>query len=143
MRYRNTFTALTAGLILALLAAPAAAQMPFANPGEDAGRIVGTQGEEARDIYPVRFVAIDGKNIVPRDVIWLEPGKYTLTVSSVVTNPGGLSANARNRALEDDDINEIEVAVEAGKSYYIGVHYEGKSSRRPYSTVVYRVEGQE
>lgn len=143
MRNRNTFTALIAGLILALMAAPATAKIPFANPGDDAGMIVGTQGERARDIYPVRFVAIDGKNIVSRDVIWLEPGKYTLTVSSVITNPRGLSSRARNQVLEDDDINEIEVVVEAGKSYHIGVHYDGRSSRRPYSTVVYRVEDQE
>ena len=140
MRVLNAFPALFFALVLALVAVPAGAQMPFASPGEDAGRIIGSQGGEARDIYPVRFVAIDGRNIIPRDVIWLEPGKYTLTVSSVITNPGGLSPNARNRALEDDDINEIEVVVEAGKSYHIGVHYEGKSSRRPYSTVVYRVE---
>lgn len=143
MRVRNTFLALIAVLALAALAVPASAQMPFASPGKDAGMIVGSQGEEARDIYPVRFVAIDGKNIIPRDVIWLVPGKYTLTVSSVITNPGGLSARARNQAMEDDDINEIEVVVEAGKSYHIGVHYEGKSSRRPYTTVVYRVEDRE
>ncbi|HSH26936.1 MAG TPA: hypothetical protein VK972_04070 [Wenzhouxiangella sp.] len=118
---------------------PALAAPPFANPGEGAGSIVGTPAQPARDIYPVKVVAIDGEQIIPREVFWLEPGKYTLTVSALITNPPGLSA-MRGRMYEDDDINKIDVVVEAGKTYYIGAHFTGKDRRAPYNTVVYRVE---
>ncbi|WP_376691449.1 hypothetical protein [Wenzhouxiangella sp. EGI_FJ10409] len=139
MQARKTLFGLVSGLAIGLMALPAAAGQPFANPGEDAGSIVGTPGQPARDIYPVKIVAIDGEQIIPREVFWIEPGKYVLTVSAEITNPGGLSS-MRGRLREDDDINEIEVVVEAGKTYYIGAHFTGKDRRRPYNTVVYRVE---
>ena len=142
MRNRKLLFNLIAGLAVAVMSLPASADLPFASPGKDSGMIVGSPGEEARDIFPVRFIAIDGQNIQPREVIWLEPGKYTLTVSSVIRNPRGLFRTRRSRGLEDDGLNEIEVVVEAGKSYHVGVHYEGRDRRAPYSTVIHRVEDQ-
>ena len=121
------------------MAQPALADQPFANPGEDVGGIVGAPAQPARDIYPVKIVAIDGEQIIPREVFWLEPGKYAFTVSAEITNSGGLKST-RGRVREDDDINKIEVVVEAGKTYYIGAHFTGRDRRRPYSTIVYRVE---
>ncbi|MEE4303861.1 MAG: hypothetical protein V2J19_06860 [Wenzhouxiangella sp.] len=139
MQARRILINLLAGLAIGLAALPALAELPFADPGEASGSIVGAPAQPARDIYPVRVVAIDGEQIIPREVFWLKPGKYTLTVSPEITNPGGLSA-MRGRLRERDDINEIEVVVEAGKTYYIGAHFTGKDRRAPYNTVVYRVE---
>ncbi len=139
MQARRIFINLLAGLAIGLTALPALAELPFADPGEASGSIVGAPAQPARDIYPVRVVAIDGQQIIPREVFWLKPGKYTLTVSPEITNPGGLSS-MRGRLRERDDINEIEVVVEAGKTYYIGAHFTGKDRRAPYNTVVYRVE---
>lgn len=130
-----------AGLLIAMAAFPALADSPFAQPGAESGMVAGTPGRPAQDIYPVRVVEIDGNNIIPREVMWLKPGKYTFTVSAEITNPRGLNA-PRGRVRVEEGINEIEVVVEAGKAYYIGAHYDGKDRSKPYTLVVYRVEDQ-
>lgn len=139
MQTKRIILGLVAGLVTGSITFPVLAGQPFANPGEESGSIVGAPAQPARDIHPVKVVAIDGEQIAPREVFWLEPGKYTLTVSAQIINPRGLSA-MRGRVREDDDINKIDVVIEAGKTYYIGAHYTGKDRRAPYNTVVYRVE---
>lgn len=118
----------------------ASAESPFTNPGPEAGQIVGSPAVPARDLYPVTVVTIDGDNVLPRETIWLQPGKYTLTVSATIINPKGLPNSGRSNRFQEDGLNEIEVVVEAGKTYYLAAHYDGKDRRAPYSTVVYRVE---
>lgn len=139
---QRKFTLMLAGLLIALTALPALADLPFTQPGPESGTVVGTPGSPANDIYPVWVVAIDGQNISPREVIWVEPGKYEFTIMTVVTNPPGLHA-MRGRVRLKDGINKIEVVVEAGKAYYLGAHYDGRDPRAPYTTVVYRVEDKE
>lgn len=112
--------------------------LPFAKPGEGSAMIVGAIGRPAQFIYPVDFIAIDGKNIHPREVIWLEPGEYELTVRAFITNPPGLRSNTRFRGSEGH--NRITVVVEAGKEYSIGVKYDNSEPTRPFNTVLYRVE---
>lgn len=139
MQTKRIIFGLVVGLTIGSITFPALAGQPFASPGEGFGAIVGAPAQPARDIYPVKVVAIDGEQIIPREVFWLEPGKYTLTVSALITDPRGLSA-MRGRVHEDDDINKIDVVIEAGKTYYIGAHFTGQDRRAPYSTVLYRVE---
>ncbi len=122
-----------------LLSIPALAdRIPFARPGDDAARIVGQPGMPSNDIYPVRFIAIDGVNLPNRgrEVIWLEPGSYTLTVSAEIRNP---SARRFTRDRHETGYNAIEVVVEAGKTYHIGMKYDREQPRTPYSTVLYRI----
>lgn len=133
-------TVIMAAAAFGLSIQAASAESPFTNPGPDAGQIVGSPAVPARDLYPVTVVAIDGDNILPRETIWLRPGKYTLTVSAMITNPKGLRNSGRSNRFQEDGLNEIEVVVEAGKTYYLAAHYDGKDRRAPYSTVVYRVE---
>lgn len=113
-------------------------ELPFAKPGKDSAMIVGALGRPAQYIYPVEFVEIDGKNIHPREVMWLEPGEYELTVRAFITNPPGLRSNTRFR--ESEGHNVITVVVEAGKEYSIGVKYDNAEPTRPFNTVLYRVE---
>lgn len=113
-------------------------RLPFAKPGEDAAMIVGALGRPAQYIYPVEFIEIDGANIYPREVIWLEPGEYELTVRAFITNPPGLRSGTRFR--ESEGHNRITVVVEAGKEYSIGVKYDNSEPTRPFNTVLYRVE---
>lgn len=120
----------------------ALAQLPFTQPGPNAAMVAGTPGIPANDIYPVSFVEIDGRNIVNRDVFWLEPGKYEIRVQPRIRNPGGLTAT-RGRIREDQGRNVIELVVEGGKSYYIGARVDPTNRRMPYTTVLYRVEDQE
>lgn len=141
---RNLAAGLAVSLVLGLalgLSAPARADLPFVQPGPDAGSIVGAPAQPARDIYPVAIIAIDGQQIAPREVFWIKPGRYLLTVSPKITNPGGLTA-MRGRVREVEGINEIEVVVEAGKTYHLGARWEGRDRRAPYATVVYRIEDQ-
>lgn len=112
--------------------------LPFAKPGENSAMIVGAGGRLAQFIYPVDFIAIDGQNIHPREVIWLKPGEYELTVRAFITNPPGLRSGTRFR--ESEGHNRITVVVEAGKEYSIGVKYDNSEPTRPFNTVLYRVE---
>ncbi len=113
-------------------------ELPFAKPGKDSAMIVGALGRPAQYIYPVEFIEIDGKNIHPREVMWLEPGEYELTVRAFITNPPGLRSGTRFR--ESEGHNVITVVVEAGKEYSIGVKYDNSEPTRPFNTVLYRVE---
>ena len=122
-----------------LLSLPAMAQrIPFAQPGADAARIVGQPGDPSKDIFGVRFVAVDGVNIPGngRETLWLEPGSYKLTVLGTIRDP---MARRITRARHDPGYNIIEVVVEAGKTYHIGMKYDRSLKRSPYSTVLYRI----
>jgi hypothetical protein len=113
-------------------------RIPFASPGDDSAMIVGTIGRPAQFIYPVEFIAVNGRNIAPRDAIWPEPGEHELTVRGFVTNPPGLRSAGRFRS--EDGSNRIDVVVEAGNEYWVGMKYDRKRSTDPYRTVLYRVE---
>lgn len=112
--------------------------LPFARPGPDSAMIVGAVGRRAQYIYPVEFVAIDGKNIHPREVMWLEPGEYELTVRAFITNPPGLKSAGRFRQTRGS--NKITVVVEADKEYAIGMKFDRSEPMDPYRTVLYKVE---
>ena len=140
MNTRTRLMTLIFALGAAVLAQPGLAKSPLTNPGPGAGQIVGSPAAPARDLYPVDIVAIDGENILPRDVLWIEPGKYEFTVSATVTNPRGLRSLRRNPQLEDRGLNKIEVVVEAGKTYHLASRYTGEDRRAPYSTVVHLIE---
>lgn len=138
---RGIVTVLAAVLISMAAIVTAKAQdndLPFAKPGPDSAMIVGAVGRPAQYIYPVDFIAIDGRNIHPREVMWLEPGEYELTVRAFVTNPPGLRRNTQSRGSEGH--NRITVVVEAGKEYSIGAKYDSSTPMRPFNTVLYRVE---
>lgn len=129
--------------LLASLAMPVwADRLPTTTPGAHAAMVVGALGEPGRDIYPVEFVMIDETNIFPREAMWLEPGKYELRVRTKARNPSGLRS-VRGRLQENEDLNLIEVVLEAGKAYHIGAHYHNEDRRAPYSVVLYRVEDRE
>lgn len=113
---------------------------PFVNPGPDAGMVSGWNGLPAQDIHPVTFIELDGRNINARDVIWLKPGKYELTVRSNVRSRFGLGIPRRGRVHEEKDHNRIELVVEPGKAYYIGMKHNRQDRRSPYNAVLYRVE---
>ncbi|NBB91955.1 MAG: hypothetical protein GVY32_02160 [Gammaproteobacteria bacterium] len=126
--------------LLVAIALPTWADLlPTTNPGPHAAMVTGALGEPGQDIYPVDFVQIDDTNIFPREVMWLEPGKYELRVRPFISRPRGLQS-PRRRIQEADDLNRIEVVLEAGKVYHIGAHYHDKNLYEPYTLVLYRVE---
>lgn len=141
-RIRTLFSATLLGTLFAasiMIAAAPAQALPLTRPGPDAAQIVGFPGYPANELYEVTFIMIDGRNIVgDRDVLWLEPGRYEITVRSKVRRPPGLDwRNPRSR--RDTDYNTIELVVEAGKSYHILQQYVDDREPTKYLTVLHRV----
>jgi hypothetical protein len=126
------------GSLLVLLCTTAQA-LPLTRPGPDAAQLVGFPGYPANELYEVTFIMIDGQNLVgDRDVLWLEPGRYEVTVRSKVRRPPGLSwRNPRLR--RDTDYNTIEIVAEAGKTYQILQQYIDDREPTRYITVLHRV----
>jgi hypothetical protein len=137
MKYATTHLLIL--ILAAMLAMPALAQrLPTTQPGSHAAQLVGQPGDPTKDIYEVRFIAVDGINIPGggREALWLEPGKYEVTVLGTARDP---MARRFTRGRSDEGSNKIEVVVEAGKTYFIGMKYDRSVKRSPYSTVLYRI----
>ena len=112
---------------------------PLTQPGDDAAQLIGSWERPAQYLYSVNFLEIDGEYIGRnRDIIWLEPGRYTLTVQMIVQNPPGIPSRSR-LIRRDDDFNKIDLVVEAGKRYYIQAKFDRTRKGAPYRTVLHRV----
>ncbi|NGX14969.1 hypothetical protein [Wenzhouxiangella sp. XN24] len=109
------------------------------NPGPDAAQISGRPGNEVQDIYPVNFIEINGKNLIPRSILWLEPGSYTIKVQVLATQPRPPAARAR-RHQDYPGHNVIELELEAGKTYEIRARFNKGSEGPPYSVILHRVD---
>lgn len=140
------FSGVVAMLVLTmLLAAPLALAQddnevwdPFARGDEPAGVVTGQVGKRAEYIYPVEFTHIDGRAVTRRDIMWLKPGRYELTVRGFVDYPPGL--RSATRRARGDGMNRITVVVEAGKQYSVGLKRQPRDSAAPYVTVLYKVD---
>lgn len=144
----HPFHILAALLGLALAMPVDAQRLPTTSPGPNAAQVNGAPGSVLEDMLPVRIVEVNGRNISPREVIWLEPGRYEFRVQIVV--PGGLNfrrsptdnlrwqrANYQTRR----QAMTIELDLEAGKTYQIRVRYNREETEAfPWSTVLWRVE---
>src|SRR5699024_9856594 len=114
---------------LVAIGQPAMADVPFAKWGsKDAAKVVGTVGRQAAYIYPVEFIRVDDDNIGEREVMWLEPGRYEISVRAGVINPPRLT---RSGARLGDNANRIELELEAGKVYHVGLRYNVDNYRSP------------
>ncbi len=147
MKFRHFHIALAA--LALVLAMPVDAQrLPTTNPGPHAAQINGAPGKVTEDIFPVRIVEINGRNIQPRQTIWLEPGRYEFRV--LVDIPRGLSfprspADSRRWRQADPQTRRealtIELEVEAGKTYQIRARYNSRETEEfAWSTVLWRIE---
>ncbi len=134
---------LSTTLIIAFLALslPAAASgLPTTTPGPHAAKISGVQGQTLQDRFGVRFVGIDGRNILPRHVMWLEPGRYELTVLVDAAYFRPPVAGIR-RSRQQSGANTIEVEVEAGKTYEIrGFLNREEPVENALSVILWKVE---
>lgn len=142
MRYQ-LIPLLLCGVIGFMLPATPALASPLTTPGDHSGMIVGAPARPADDIHPVQFTEIDGDRLIPRDVLWLKPGQYELTVRTIATEQSRILPRdlARwTRRNRDTGYNRIEVVVEAGKKYYVGARFDRTDWESPYSIVLYRVE---
>ena len=139
------FNAFVLSAMLAVAAPVAAAwadDVPTAKPGPDAAQISGSPARRNQDIFEVRFVEINGNNIVPREFMWLEPGTYSIRVAinAAHTRPPQRRLGPKS---EDLEYNVIELELEAGKTYQIRARYNREETGlrdQPYSVILYKVE---
>jgi hypothetical protein len=123
-------------------AAAEAQRVPTARPGPDAAQIIGRPGFPNRDIFEVNFVAINGVNIPPRQVMWLEPGTYQITVQIVAefTRPKSPGRPGRIIPRDPPGHNVIELELEAGKVYEIRGRFNRDDPDMPFSVILFKVE---
>jgi hypothetical protein len=129
-------TVLLAGLLPLVAEAD---RVKTVQPGPEAARIVGSPGAPPKDLFAVKFIEINGQNIPPRDVMWLEPGTYRITVliEAAITRP------RQYRSFGDEPgYNIIELELEAGKTYHIRgrYHRNDPDKQGPYSVILHKVE---
>lgn len=140
MNAARTIFATLLALFLSLCVPAGAAGLPTTNPGPDAAKISGVQGQTLQDRFGVRFVGIDGRNILPRDVMWLEPGRYELTVLVDAAYFRPPVAGIRG-SRQQSGANTIEVEVEAGKTYEIrGFLNREEPVENALSVILWKVE---
>ena len=134
---KRSMALLAAALLTVLLPAGASAErVNTVPPGPEAAQIIGSPGWPNRDLFAVNFVEINGQNIPPREIMWLEPGTYQIKVVIIArhTRPP-MSYNPQERGQ-----NAIELELEAGKTYEVRARYNRDNSEMPYSIIVHRVE---
>lgn len=134
-----------AGLLCALLALalPRAtlADDPVrtTHPGAHAAQLSGSPPLRNQDIFAVRFVEINGNNIVPREFMWLEPGTYRIRVAILAahTRPPQRQLGPRD---EDPEQYVIELELEAGKTYQVRGRFNRDNPEQPFSVILHKVE---
>jgi hypothetical protein len=141
MQIRNLMKFLAMLIGLCLLWQPAAGQLlPTARPGPDAAQVTGSPGFPGQGIFSVRFVEINGRNIQPREVIWLEPGSYQFKVTIKAWHTRSSPRRRARTARDRTDYNVIELELEAGKNYHVRARYNPENPGEPYSVILYRVD---
>lgn len=139
MNLRTVFSIALVGLLLSSVPSVFASGLPTTSPGPGAAQISGVPGQVTQNLFGVRFVGIDGRNIAPREVMWLEPGRYELTVlvDAAFTRPPGPGIR---RSQQQRGANTIEVELEAGKTYEIrGLYNRERPADQAISVILWRV----
>jgi len=136
LRFRTILPILAIALLPATVPAD---DFETVSPGPDAAQISGKPGIPVQDLYAVNFIEINGQNIIPRSVLWLEPGSYTIKVQILATYARPPASRAKRR---DDypDHNVIELELEAGKTYEIRGRFNRGSEGPQYSVILHRVD---
>lgn len=131
----------TITLILTLIISGATFAYNFATPSESSAKIVMNNSINARQLFPVKLLMINGENISNRDnTVWLHPGEYELRFSTVINGDytQKIMGLKERRGLKDL-ANTLKIKVEADKSYYVG--FDASSTQtEDWGPVVYQVK---
>lgn len=115
----------------------------FAEDGEPANErsgkamLSGTPGFRNRDLFEVEFVAIDGRNISPREILWVEPGRRTVTVRVPERFTESLINQRRQKWPQWVDL-ELDLLPDHG--YEIRGRFNRTDRANPYDIVIDRVQ---
>lgn len=115
----------------------------FAEDGDPAkersgkAMLSGTPGFRNRDLFEIEFVAIDGRNISPREILWVEPGRRTVTVRVPERFTESLINQRRQKWPQWVDI-ELDLLPDHG--YEIRGRFNRTDRANPYDIVIDRVQ---
>ena len=128
-------------LLITLLLSSAAFAFDFASPSEPSGKIIMNHPINAKQLFPMRLLMVNGENISVRNkAVWLAPGEYELRFSPTINSDYTrqvLSVKERNGMRELE--NTMKITIEADKSYYVA--FDASSNKtQDWKPVVYKVK---
>ncbi|MEZ5472617.1 MAG: hypothetical protein R3E90_12665 [Marinicella sp.] len=128
-------------LLITLLISGTVFAFNFASPSESSAKIVMNYSNDAKQLFPVKLLMVNGENVSPReDAVWLEPGEYVLRFATTINGDYtqevmGLKERHGLKALN----NTLTLNVEADKSYYVA--FDASSTQTDqWGPVVYKVK---
>ncbi len=142
MPHDQSIVRVAVALCMALLGSLASIETALAEDrpaDENTGKAMlsGTPGYANRDLFAVEFFAIDGRNISPRDILWVEPGVRVITVRV----PERFTESLINQRRQKwPDYIDIELELEPEHAYEIRGRYNRTDRDTPYEIVVDRVQ---
>lgn len=138
--HRKTLILLAVLALLPVLLAQAANPQDFiASPSEPHALVVTSVDLEARNIYSVYAVAVNGQELARREnALWLKPGEHTIkAINKTSLNRNFVPGLRGDRSRES--ISPLTLNVEAGKTYYMGLQADG-GRRSDWQLVVWQIE---
>lgn len=112
----------------------------FAKPSEPSGKVVLSDYSEAKQLYQVKLIEVNGENVPVRaHAVWLKPGQYELTLSAQIGQSAKTNLSIKDRRGFDDRENKLNLTVEAGKTYYLAYDARPKEFD-DWKPIVYKVE---
>ena len=128
-------------ILVTLLLSSAAFAFDFASPSEPSAKIIMNHANNAKQLFPMRLLMVNGENIIVRDdAVWLSPGEYELRFSPTINQDytQQVMGLKQRRGLKDLK-NTMKIKVEADKSYYVA--YDASSNQTEnWQPVVYKVK---
>lgn len=134
MRYLMKF--MLAFSLLAVIAPLPAEDDSAAKSNEGKAKLIGSPPEPVSELFELRFTAIDGKSIIPREIMWLEPGTHIVT-ARVPARYTRVAVNPRRKWDEDVD---FELTVEPNKTYRVRGKYNRNDFEKPFELVIEETE---
>ncbi|GAA4825451.1 hypothetical protein GCM10011365_05860 [Marinicella pacifica] len=127
-------------MILALILPFAVLAFDFAKPSEPSGKVVLSDYSEAKQLYQVKLVEVNGENVPVRaHAVWLKPGQYELTLSAHIGDKAKSNLSIKDRRGMSDRENKLNLTVEAGKTYYLA--YDARPEKHDdWKPIVYKVD---
>lgn len=109
--------------VMCVLGAPAVAdESPYARTGEPHGVVSGTIDRPGQQLFAVSITDVDGKRTTRERGVWLKPGRHTINAKAATVDVGRSGGLIRSVGADSRrEGNEIELEVEAGKTYWIAL----------------------
>ena len=113
----------------------------FASPSEPSAKIVMNHANNAKQLFPVRLLMVNGENVSVRgDAVWLQPGLYELRFATTINGDytKQIMGLKERRGLKNLP-NTLNIKVEADKSYYVA--FDASSTEtEDWGPVVYKTK---